>query len=77
MVDPISISSATVGFVAFALQIATTAAQFIRDATGFPTEFVKLCLATNEFTILLQHLSPSIQKIEERYTEGIPHSILY
>ena len=78
MVDPISISSATVGFVAFALQVATTAAQFIRDATGFPNEFVKLCLATNEFAILLQRLYPSFVKIEERYdAEGIAHSILF
>ena len=78
MVDPISISSATVGFVAFSLQVATTAAQFICDISGFPNEFVKLCLATNEFAILLQRLHPSIQKIEERYdAEGIAHPILY
>ena len=78
MVDPISISSATVGFIAFSLQVATTATQFIRDATGFPNEFVKLCLATNEFAILLKLLGPSFQKIQERYdAEGIARSILY
>jgi len=78
MVDPISVSSAMVGFVAFSIQVATAAAQFVRDATGFPNEVVRLCLATNEFAILLQRLCPSIQKIEERYDpEGIARSILY
>jgi hypothetical protein len=71
--DPLSISSAAVGFVAFALQVATTAAGFVRDAKGFPDEFTKLSLVTNEFAIHVRRLGPSIEKIEGKWAaDGYP-----
>ena len=73
MADPFSISSAAIGFVAFALQVATTAAGFVRDAKGFPDEFTKLSLVTNEFAIHVRRLSPSLEMIEDnRAAEGYP-----
>jgi hypothetical protein len=68
--DPLSIASATVGFVAFVLQVASTAKDFVQDTKGFPQEFVKLSRATKDFAIQVQRLSPSIQKIEQRYKVG-------
>ena len=71
MTDPLSISAAAVGFVAFALQVATTSAEFLRDAKGFPNEFTNLSLATNEFATHVRRLAPTIEKVEARYgTEG-------
>ena len=67
MTDPLSISAAVVGFVAFALQVAKTSTEFVRDAKGFPDEFIKLSLATNDFAILARRLTPTIEKIEARY----------
>jgi len=73
MADPLSISSAAVGFVSFALQVATTTAGFVRDAKGFPDEFTKLSLVTNEFAIHVRRLGPSIEKIEDKQAaEGYP-----
>lgn len=73
MPDPLSISSAAVGFIAFALQVATTAAGFVRDAKGFPAEYTKLSLVTNEFAIQVRRLGPSIEKIEDtQAVEGYP-----
>jgi len=68
--DPLSISSATVGFVAFLLQVATTTKDFVQDAKDFPQEFRKLSEATQDFAIQVQRLNPSIQKIEQRYQVG-------
>jgi len=67
MADPLSISAAAVGFVAFALQVATTSTEFLRDAKGFPDEFSKLSLATNEFATHVRRLAPTIEKVEARY----------
>jgi hypothetical protein len=67
MADPLSISAAAVGFVAFALQVATTSAEFLQDANGFPNEFTKLSLATNEFATYVRRLAPTIEKVEARY----------
>ena len=76
MTDPFSISTAAVGFVAFALQVATTCAEFVRDAKGFPEEFIKLSLATDEFAIHVRRLTPTIEKVEARYgTEGLSLAI--
>jgi hypothetical protein len=73
MTDPFSIASATVGFVGFVLQVATTAADFIRDAKGFPEEFTKLAADTKEFATLVERLKPAIEVVETRYaqTNGI------
>jgi hypothetical protein len=68
--DPLSIASATVGFVAFVLQVASTAKDFVQDTKGFPQEFVKLSRATKDFAIQVRRLSPSIRKIEQRYQAG-------
>jgi hypothetical protein len=77
MADPLSISSAAIGFVAFALQVATTAAGFVRDAQGFPDEYTKLSLVTNEFATHVRRLGPSIQKIEEKQAaKGYPRILL-
>ena len=70
MTDPLSISAATVGFVALALQVATTAADFLRDAKDLPWEFTQLSLVANEFAIHVRRLSPSIDEIERRYQPG-------
>ena len=71
MTDPLSMGAAVVGFVAFALQVAKTSIEFVRDANGFPEEFIKLSLATNDFAILARRLTPAIEKIEARYgTKG-------
>ena len=67
MTDPLSISAAIVGFVAFVLQVAKTSTEFVRDAKGFPDEFIKLSLATNDFAILARRLTPTTEKIEARY----------
>ena len=75
MTDPLSISAAGIGCVAFALQVATTAAEFMCDVKGFPDEFTELSLVTNEFAIHVRRLGPSIGKIEERSEcEGGPLS---
>ena len=70
MADPLSISAAAVGFVAFALQVGTTSAEFLRDAKGFPDEFTKLSLATNELATHVRRLAPTIEKVEARYAIG-------
>jgi hypothetical protein len=77
MPDPLAISSAAVGFVAFALQVATTAADFVRDVKDFPQEFTKLSLVTNELAIHVRRLSPSIDEIDGRYQPGGVLPILY
>jgi len=67
MADPLSITSAVVGFVAFTLDVAKTATQFVQDAKGFPDEFMRLSLDTNEFAILIRRLAPTIEKVEARF----------
>ena len=67
MADPLSISSAAVGFVSFALQVATTSANFVRDAKNFPKEAIKLSLVTGEFANHVRLLEPTIEKINARY----------
>lgn len=70
--DGLAIASGAIGFVSFILQVATAAAQFVRDAKGFLNEFMKLSLVTNDFAIHVRRLGPSIELIEERYaSEGI------
>jgi hypothetical protein len=78
MADPLSISASVVSFVAFALQVATTSADFLRDAKGFPDEFTKLTLATNEFATHVRRLAPTIGEVEARYgTEtGFPFLLI-
>jgi len=68
--DPLSISAATVGFVAFILQVATTADGFIRDAKGFPDEFMKLAFYTRDFADLIERLKPAVNMVEARYTKA-------
>ena len=68
--DPLSISAATVGFVAFILQVAMTADAFIRDAKGFPDEFIKLASDTRDFADLIERLKPAINMVEARYTNA-------
>jgi len=71
--DPLSTSSALAGLVSLALQLTKTAAAFITDAAAFPKEFTRLLLVTNQFAVLLRHLNPSLEIIEERYeTAGTP-----
>ena len=67
MVDPLSISSAAVGFVSFALQVATTSANFVRDAKNFPEEAIKLSLVAGEFANHVRLLEPTIEKVNARY----------
>jgi len=74
MADPLSIASAAVGFVAFVLQVATTSANFVQDAKGFPEEFTKLDSETQDFRSLVQKLEPAIKIVQSRYaneTHGI------
>jgi len=68
--DPLSISSATIGFVAFILQVAKTADGFIRDVKGFPDEFMKLASNTRDFADLIERLEPAINMVEARYTNA-------
>lgn len=68
--DGLSIASGAVGFVSLILQVATTAAQFIRDAKGFPDEFINLTFVTNDFAIQARRLGPSIGIVEQRYATG-------
>jgi len=68
--DPLSISAATMGFVAFILQVATTADGFIRDAKGFPDEFIKLASDTRDFADLVERLKLAINMVEARYTNA-------
>jgi hypothetical protein len=70
MTDPLSISTAAVGFVAFVLQVAGAATDFVCNAKDFPEEFIKLSLATNDFAIQVRRLSPTIHKIEEIHDPG-------
>jgi hypothetical protein len=68
--DGLSIASGAVGFVSLILQVATIAAQFVRDAKGFPDEFINLTFVTNDFAIQARRLGPSIDMIEQRYATG-------
>ncbi len=72
MTDPLSLSAATVGFVAFTLQVAKTAIAFTQNARDFPSEFTKLSLVTHEFASHVRRLSPAIEKIEEGYEGETP-----
>ena len=74
MADPVSIASVAVGFVGFVLQVATTSANFVQDAKGFPEEFTKLDSETQEFRSLVQKSEPAINIVQSRYgneTHGI------
>ena len=61
MADPASM----VGFVAFALNVVKTAADFIEEAKDLPDKF-KLSFGTNEFVLLVQRLPPALEKFRER-----------
>jgi hypothetical protein len=72
MPDPLSLSSAIVGFVEFAVEVAKGTAEFVQDFKDCRREFETLWLATYEFGVHVRRLTPTIKKVEERYgTEGI------
>ena len=64
MADLVSISSAAIGFVAFALQPLPALCETARAS------LTKLSLVTNDFAIHVRLLSPSIEKIEEKQAAG-------
>jgi hypothetical protein len=82
MTDPLSISSAVVGFVAFALQVGMTAANFISDAKNYPEEYGKLASDTADFASLVERLKPAIEEVESKYAnhpqaDGIKTTIFH
>ena len=70
MVDPLSVTSAAVGFISFAIGVAKTTTAFLNDAKNCPEDFTKLSLITNEFVIHLNRLWPLFEKTERRHEES-------
>ena len=67
MMDPLSISSAAMGFAAFILQVGMTANSFIWDLKVCLDEFMKLASDTRDFADLIAKLKPAINIVEARY----------
>jgi len=64
MADPLSITSAAVGFVSFAIGVAKTTTAFLKDAKTCSEDFTKLSLLTNEFALQLHRLGPLLETAE-------------
>jgi hypothetical protein len=69
--DPLSITSAVITLLTFAVQVSQTTIQFVSDVTEFPDEFGKLVERTREVSDLLKSIRPVIEALESEKEASI------